>query len=205
MKKTSFILHMDALSVLDELTNEQSGILFKAIRDFNSGKEPELDFAMKMCFIPFKNQFTRDFEKYEVKCEKNRENGKFGGRPKKTESEKTDMVILKPKETKANPKNHDSDNDSDNDKDNDKENDKIVFEIFWNVFDKKIDKVKCFKIWKKILKCERTFVQEQARKYVLTTPDVKFRKNPLTWLNGECWNDEIQEMKVVSTKYIPTL
>ena len=27
--------------------------------------------------------------------------------------------------------------------------------------------------------------------YVLSTPDVKFRKNPLTWLNGKCWNDEI--------------
>jgi len=199
MKKTSFILHMDALSVLDELTNEQSGILFKAIRDFNSGKEPELDFAMKMCFIPFKNQFTRDFEKYEVKCEKNRENGKFGGRPKKTETEKTDMVSEKPNKTESNPKNHDSDNDNDN------ENDILLFDIFWNLYGKKIDKAKCFKAWKKIPKGKRTWIQEQARKYVQSTPDVKFRKNLLTWFNGECWNDEIEEVKVVSTKYIPTL
>ena len=65
MKKTSFILHMDSLSVLDELTNEQSGILFKAIRTFVNGDEPELDFAMKMCFLPFRNQFVRDLERYE--------------------------------------------------------------------------------------------------------------------------------------------
>jgi len=25
------------------------------------------------------------------------------------------------------------------------------------------------------------------------TKGLKFRKNPLTWLNGECWNDEIKE------------
>lgn len=205
MKKTSFILHMDSLSVLDELTNEQSGILFKAIKDFNSGIEPELDFAMKMCFIPFKNQFTRDFEKYEIKCEKNRENGKFGGRPKKTETEKTDMVSEKPNQTESNPKNHDKEKESESEKESEKENDRILFEIFWNIFDKKVDKVKCFKVWKKIHKHKRSFIQEKARKYVLTTPDVKFRKNPLTWLNGECWNDEIEEVKVQSTKYIPTL
>ncbi len=61
--KTGFILHLDSLAVLDELTNEQAGILFKAIRDYNLGKEPELDFAMKIAFLPFKNQFVRDFEK----------------------------------------------------------------------------------------------------------------------------------------------
>jgi len=27
--------------------------------------------------------------------------------------------------------------------------------------------------------------------YVASTLDVKYRKNPVTWLNQECWNDEI--------------
>lgn len=198
MKKTSFILHMDSLSVLDELTNEQSGILFKAIRTFVNGDEPELDFAMKMCFLPFRNQFVRDLERYEKKCETNRLNGKNGGRPRKTET-----VIQKPNKTEPNPKNHDSDNDSDNDK----ESDKDLFDLFWNTFDKKVDKVKCFKIWKKIDHNKRDMIQKKAELYKLSTPDVKFRKNPLTWLNGECWNDEIEEQPkvLVSKKYIPTL
>jgi hypothetical protein len=110
--KTGFILHLDSLSVLDELTNEQAGILFKAIRDYNSGKEPELDFAMRMAFIPFKNQFERDLEKYNNTCERNRNNGSKGGRPKKpTETQETQVVFEKPKKA-------DNKNDNDNNKEN---------------------------------------------------------------------------------------
>jgi hypothetical protein len=110
--KTGFILHLDSLSVLDELTNEQAGILFKAIRDYNSGKEPELDFAMRMAFIPFKNQFERDLEKYNSTCERNRNNGSKGGRPKKPiETQKTQVVFEKPKKA-------DNKNDNDNNKEN---------------------------------------------------------------------------------------
>lgn len=109
--KTGFILHLDSLVVLDELTNEQAGILFKAIRDYNLGKEPELDFAMKMAFLPFKNQFVRDFEKYENTCERNKTNGAKGGRPKKPkETEETQVVLEEPKK---------ADNKNNNKKDND--------------------------------------------------------------------------------------
>ena len=107
--KTSFILHHDSLSVLDELTDEQAGILFKAIKDYQLGKDPQLDFGMRMALLPFINQFIRDGIKYDNNCEKNRINGKKGGRPKKqtkaNESEKTQVVYKKPKKG-------DSDNDS---------------------------------------------------------------------------------------------
>lgn len=103
--KTGFILHFDSLSILDELSNEQAGILFKAIKDYSLGVEPELDFAMRMAFIPFKNQFKRDDKKYDNVVERNRNNGAKGGRPKKPkETQKTQSVILKPK--KADNKNN---------------------------------------------------------------------------------------------------
>jgi hypothetical protein len=205
--KKSIILHSDSLSVLDELSNEQSGILFKAIHTFMNGQEPELDFAMKMCFLPFRNQFLRDLEKYERKCEANRKNGLNGGRPRKTE--KTEMVSDEPNETESNRKNHDSDNKKDNKKDNKNKNEtfEISFDVFWNIFDKKVDKVKCFNIWKKIKPEQHEEIILIAKKYVDATPDVKFRKNPLTWLNGQCWNDEIEvkNKPLISTKYIPTI
>lgn len=103
MAKKSFVLHKDSLEILEELNNEQAGILFKAIANYNSDKDlPEMDFAIKIAFIPFKNQFERDNEAYEKKCKINRENGNKGGRPqekpkrnpiKPTESEKTQSVI----------------------------------------------------------------------------------------------------------------
>ena len=107
--KKSFILHIDTLSVLDELSNEQAGILFKAIKDYQNGLIPELDFGLRMAFIPFENQFKRDAESYDKVCLKNKENGSKGGRPKKpTITQKTQVVISKPKKA-------DSDNDSDSD------------------------------------------------------------------------------------------
>jgi hypothetical protein len=111
--KKSFILHIDTLAVLDELTDEQAGLLFKAIKSYQMGLNNELDFALRMAFLPFELQFKRDAANYEKTCEKNRENGSKGGRPKKpTESQETQSVILKPKKA-------DSDNDSDSDSDND--------------------------------------------------------------------------------------
>ena len=76
--KKSFILHIDSLDILDDLTIEQSGKLFKAIRDYHKGIEPELDAITKIAFSPFKNQFIRDNKQYIDKCESESIKGKIG-------------------------------------------------------------------------------------------------------------------------------
>jgi hypothetical protein len=95
MSKKSIILHLDSLEILNELNNEQKGILFEAIYQYNLGNEIELDFAMKIAFLPFKNQFKRDFDKYEKVCERNKNNGAKGGRPedKNIKISKTGKII----------------------------------------------------------------------------------------------------------------
>ena len=70
--RKSFLLHFDSLGILDHLTNEQCGKLLLACRDFNLGKELELDTTLELVFFPFKAQFLRDMGKYEKLCEKNR-------------------------------------------------------------------------------------------------------------------------------------
>ena len=97
--KKTFVLHVDSLDILDELSNEQCALLFKAIRDYNKGKEPEdLDQVTKLVFFPFKKQFERDAVSYEKTIERNRKNGSKGGRPKK-KTEKTQSVSEKPNQT----------------------------------------------------------------------------------------------------------
>lgn len=71
-KRKSFILHYDSLNVLDDLTNEQAGLLFKAIKAYHLNDDIELDALTNIAMSPFKNQFERDAEKYEKLCEKNR-------------------------------------------------------------------------------------------------------------------------------------
>ena len=82
MSKNSFILHNDSLDVLDELTNEQAGMLLKAMRAFHCGEELELDTLTKIVFSPFKNQFDRDEIKYQKIVGRNKTNGLKGGRPR---------------------------------------------------------------------------------------------------------------------------
>lgn len=76
--RTSFILHLDSLEVLDELSNEDAGVLLKAMRDFNRDEDPNLSGLMKVIFLPFKNQFIRDEVKYDEKSDKRSEAGRKG-------------------------------------------------------------------------------------------------------------------------------
>lgn len=84
---------MDSLDVLDELNDEQAAMLFRAIRSYQKGEETNLTGLMKAVFLPFKNKMDAEREKYETVCERNKANGKSGGRPRND----------KPKETQDNP------------------------------------------------------------------------------------------------------
>lgn len=84
----------------------------------------------------------------------------------------------------------------------------LEFDLFWDIYNKKIDRVKCFKVWAKINTKEIPLILEKAKIYIETSPEIKFRKNPLTWLNGKCWKDEIEnatfEIKKSTTREIGT-
>ena len=120
MVKKSFILHIDSLSILNEMTDEQAGLLFKSIYNYQTGNEVNLDFAMKMAFAPFKNQFVRDDEKYSEFVSKQKENGKKGGRKQKAKPSQTNpknpSLFIEPK-----PSLNDSVSDSKNDSKSKKE------------------------------------------------------------------------------------
>lgn len=61
--KKSFVLHIDSLAVLEKLTNDQAGILFKKIAEFQqSGSIDEIDHFTDVIITPFVNQFRRDDE-----------------------------------------------------------------------------------------------------------------------------------------------
>lgn len=69
------------------------------------------------------------------------------------------------------------------------------FQSFWNDYSKKTDKAKCEKKYAKISEKDRALIKAAVPSYVRSTQDVQYRKNPLTWLNGKCWNDEIDPPK----------
>lgn len=93
MDKVSFLMYLDYEEQFDLLTNEQIGQLMRAIIKYEKTQEiPEMEGMVKMAFSFIKTQLDRDREKYNKKCEKNRENGTRGGRPRKNQmdNEKTE-------------------------------------------------------------------------------------------------------------------
>lgn len=114
-KKKSFLLHIDSLDILDDLTNEQAGLLFKAIKSYQKEDPLKLDQIIKMVFLPFKNQFDRDNEKYLKTCEKRAAAGSKGGKQKVANASKCKQKLANVADSdnkNKNKTNNKSDNDS---------------------------------------------------------------------------------------------
>lgn len=111
MDKNSFLIYLDYEEQFNLLSNEEIGILMKAIIQYEKTKEiPILDGMVKMAFSFIKTQLDRDREKYQEKCEKNKENARKRWNAKNANA--SDGKI-------RNAKHTDNDDEDDNDDDND--------------------------------------------------------------------------------------
>lgn len=65
------------------------------------------------------------------------------------------------------------------------------FDVWWNAYDKKRSRKKVFEKWCRLTKEQHDKCIAVAKDYASSCPNKKFQKDPMTYLNGECWNDEI--------------
>lgn len=123
--KKSFVLYNDYGKVFEMLTDEEAGKLIKHLFAYVNNKDTELeDRLLKLTFEPIKLQLMRDNKKYEAICERNKNNGKKGGRPPKKpsgliENPENPVGYLVTQNNPEKPKKPDNDNDNDNDNDTD--------------------------------------------------------------------------------------
>ena len=122
--KNSFLIYHEYKEVLEDLTNEELGILFRAVFEYEIDHiEPSFTGLLKMAFRVIKGNLDRDRNKYDKRCETSARNGKLGGAPKGNKNAKK-----QPKNNLKQPKQADNDNETENDtdnvNDNDNENDK---------------------------------------------------------------------------------
>lgn len=155
MSKTSFILHLDMLSVLDELDDKQAGKLFKTIKEYQMRVAERCeqdadtgfdfvveDFVTRIAFAPFKAQFIRDNERYEEKATTRSEAGRLGNLKRWHQDLHQEVangkISLQEAETIANNRKtshsdnsianiaiKDKDNDNKKEKDNDNKKEKV--------------------------------------------------------------------------------
>lgn len=117
--KKSFILYIERKKEIDMLSNEQCGILFKAIFEYvDTGNIPEIeDLAVKLMFSVFKAQINREAEKWKETCRKRSEAGKKGmatrwGDNKNNKVKQNITSDNKTKQTITNITDNDNDNDN---------------------------------------------------------------------------------------------
>lgn len=121
--RKSFIIHKDSLDILDKLSDEQAGKLFKIIKSYQKTKQiSDLDFTLDLVFTPFLNQFLRDDENYRNICEARKSYGAKGGKQKVVNASKSKQKV-------ANVADSDSKNESDNDSDSNIKIEKKVIEF----------------------------------------------------------------------------
>ena len=72
--KKGFLLLNNQIEIIETLTDEQAGQLLKAFYYYNTGREVKLKGLMKTVFNNFKVVFDENEQKYQEKCEKNKQN-----------------------------------------------------------------------------------------------------------------------------------
>ena len=167
-------------------------------------------------FVGIRPQLDGGWEAYDRQCECNRKNGNKGGAPKGNRNAmKKEEEGNNPKQPirliSVDSRNYsESDSDSDLELDSDKIKNKIKiqksekptnvgkesafpFDGFWDLYGKKVDRKKCESKWARLTEEQRRLAMNHVPRYIASSSgrELKYRKNPLTYLNGECWNDDI--------------
>lgn len=101
-EQKGFVVYGDIEESLDELSDEQVAKLFRGmVNYFNTGKDPKFSGVLKLAFIPIRQQMDRDVDKYEKKCQKNKESIQAYWDKVKSEKENTNEYERIPPNTNA--------------------------------------------------------------------------------------------------------
>ncbi|MBR6828200.1 MAG: hypothetical protein IKM76_08625 [Prevotella sp.] len=119
----SIILHLDSATAIDYLTDEQAGILIKAV--FRYGRNGQMlessDTALTALFTMLCTQIDRDHRKYEERCERNVANAKKRYE-KLHPDEQQPPIACDGMQSHPNACHNDNNSDNDNKTDNDDDN-----------------------------------------------------------------------------------
>lgn len=203
MVKETFILRTEWADAIMELKPVEQAIVFRNLFHYHNNEPGKIDIpniSVRLVWKLIEPNLKRNIETYDKRKDTSSDNGRKGGRPPKQSGNLNNLN--KPNQEPNNlPVNLTEPNNpivsvsvpvpvSDSDSiSRDSQND---FEVFWNTYGKKSDRHRCEHEWFNMEAGERKEALKKAPLYVAANPDPKFRKNPLNWLEGKCWNDHIE-------------
>jgi hypothetical protein len=130
-EKKSFIMYKSFRTMLLRMSMEERGKIITAIYEYLYDGEitVEMGAVVDMAFCAIKDTLDRDAETYAEKCRINSENGKKGGRPRKSSAERSEAFahadFSSPKTERFFEKAKKADNDNNNDNGNENENENV--------------------------------------------------------------------------------
>ena len=144
--KNSFLMYLDHITVVNALSNEEAGMLLKALYHYASGNgnQDNLPSVVNVVFLMMQSQLKLDLKKWREKCIKNKEN--VG---KRWNKDNTSVYERIPSDTKHTEYEYD------------KENEKVIkdnieysyeFEETWKIYpvNRREKKKDCYKYWEEI-------------------------------------------------------
>ena len=168
----SIILHLDCLSAVECLTDEQAGVLFKGLLRYANTGDPlsTSDSALQAVFALFRAQIDRDSKKYEEKCRKNRANASLSNsnpnnNNKSKDDDNTDAIIINGE-------------------------DALSFDTIWEMYGKPIGKKEQIKpLWDALSDEDKAAIYAYIPLYVRSTPEIRYRKNLNNFLLERYWEN----------------
>ena len=196
----SIILHLDSATAIDYLTDEQAGILIKAV--FRYGRNGQMlessDTALTALFTMLCTQIDRDHKKYEERCERNVVNAKKRYE-KLHPDEPQPPIACDGMQSHPNACHNDNNSDNDNKTDNDDDNaDALIisdasvsdysFETVWKMYGKPVGNVEVLKAkWNSLSAKNKDIILDYIPRYVASTPEIRYRKNFENFLSERYW------------------
>lgn len=206
VKRKSFVFNIKWHETLLKYPSQIRYQVYDAIIEYVAkGKHlVKLEPVAEMAFTFIKEELDINLIRYDQTVQKRREAGRTGGQAKASNGKQNKQKLAnasKSKQTVANQAVYDYDNDnyhydnytppiSPSGGESVSEAEK-EFERFWEMYDKKTNKVKVRAKFLKLSKADKEKIFATLQAYVDNTPDKTYRKDPLTYLNNQSWNDEI--------------
>ena len=193
----SIILYLDSSSAIEHQTNEQAGILIKAVFRYgrNGQKLESSDTALTALFTM---QIDRDHKKYEERCERNSANArKRYANPSKDLQSHPNVNEGVPSHPNACLNNNENKSSIENKNENDDDTANAIiitkgtdvsFETVWEMYGKAVgDKNSINALWNKLSDQERSAILAYIPGYVASTPEIRYRKNFNNFLSERYW------------------
>ena len=207
-RMTGFVFQDEYLERLAKLSDQEVGRLVRALAEYHvTGKEQELTGREGVAFDFIKVDIDRIDQKYEARCETNRNN-----------RQQSSTIVNEPQPTPTKP------DETPQVKDKVKDKDKVIketiltdrkekaasldraFDKFWAVYPRHTAKQDAKKAFLKVspddalLNTMLTAVQKQKQTEQWSDP--RYIPHPATWLNGRRWEDEPSQGKASPIKTV---